>query len=721
MLAGLGWLSSGNHYPQSSGCKANGKMPQSIKNRFKGMSLLHFILLLSVGYLSLSLIVIFLISSNIKQKAIEDLSREDARQTAELIFQSLYSVMSDGWNKREILATIERLNKAAPKMKIAAYRGRPVIKEFGDIPGEAQIRDSDPLIRQALDSGKEILKTSESDIRFIYPVIVSDACTRCHEEARPGDTNGVIDIRYPIENLKISLSLIINIMLGYFVLIIALLFTGLFFKLKVFVIKPIITLSAIMGEITHSADLSKRVRHSGWIREIHHLTDYFNRMLVTLQDFQHRLEELSARDPLTGLYNRRKFEQFLDNEVDRATRHRRSFCLLMIDLDNFKHINDTYGHPIGDMALQKLALLLKGQTRKSDVIARLGGDEFAIILPETDFEHGLSSAEKLRHILASSALELPDCNIRISGSFGVVSYPQNGDDVENLNIAMDVAMYKAKHSGKNCVAVLDEKEKGAEMEVFKKGEFLRLALEEDRVAAFLQPIVSIPMPGGVYAYKVLARIEHKGDYITANEFIHAAEELGLTVELDTDVFKKGIAYLASHPLDKTKLFFNLASRTLAKEEAIREMVAFAKRMKIQLNRIVFEITEREALPRISELSQLIDELHELGIEFALDDFGSGFSSFLYLKYLSVDYVKIEESFVRQLAVDRRDRIMVEHIASIANQFGISTIAEMVEDKETHQLLQTYGIHYAQGYYYGRPSPSRRHRRQTDSRKGETAW
>jgi len=696
-------------------------MPQSIKNRFKGMSLLHFILLLSVGYLSLSLIVIFLISSNIKQKAIEDLSREDARQTAELIFQSLYSVMSDGWNKREILATIERLNKAAPKMKIAAYRGRPVIKEFGDIPGEAQIRDSDPLIRQALDSGKEILKTSESDIRFIYPVIVSDACTRCHEEARPGDTNGVIDIRYPIENLKISLSLIINIMLGYFVLIIALLFTGLFFKLKVFVIKPIITLSAIMGEITHSADLSKRVRHSGWIREIHHLTDYFNRMLVTLQDFQHRLEELSARDPLTGLYNRRKFEQFLDNEVDRATRHRRSFCLLMIDLDNFKHINDTYGHPIGDMALQKLALLLKGQTRKSDVIARLGGDEFAIILPETDFEHGLSSAEKLRHILASSALELPDCNIRISGSFGVVSYPQNGDDVENLNIAMDVAMYKAKHSGKNCVAVLDEKEKGAEMEVFKKGEFLRLALEEDRVAAFLQPIVSIPMPGGVYAYKVLARIEHKGDYITANEFIHAAEELGLTVELDTDVFKKGIAYLASHPLDKTKLFFNLASRTLAKEEAIREMVAFAKRMKIQLNRIVFEITEREALPRISELSQLIDELHELGIEFALDDFGSGFSSFLYLKYLSVDYVKIEESFVRQLAVDRRDRIMVEHIASIANQFGISTIAEMVEDKETHQLLQTYGIHYAQGYYYGRPSPSRRHRRQTDSRKGETAW
>lgn len=692
-------------------------MPQSIKNRFKGLSLLHFILLLSVGYLALSLVVIFFISSNIKQKAIDDLSREDARQAAELIFQSLYSVMSDGWNKKEILATIDRLNKAAPKMKIMAYRGQPVIREFGDFPGEAEKRESDPLIKQALENGKEILTSSQTGIRFIYPVIANEACTRCHEEAQPGDINGVIDIRYPIENLKISLSLVINIMLGYFSLLMALMFTGLFFKLKAFVIKPISALSDVMGEITQNADLSKRVRHRSWIREIHHLTDYFNRMLVTLQDFQYRLEQLSARDPLTGLYNRRKFEQFLDYEVDRATRHLRSFCLIMIDLDNFKHINDTYGHPIGDMALQKLALILTKQTRKSDVIARLGGDEFAIILPETDFEHGLSSAEKLRNILASSPLDLPDCNIGISASFGVVSYPDNGDGVENLNIAMDVAMYKAKHSGKNCVAVLDEKEKVAEMEVFKKGEFLRLAMEQDRVTVFLQPIISLP--GDLYAYEVLARVEHSGEYTAASEFIHAAEELGLTIELDTDVFKKGIEYLASQPLEKTKLFFNLASHTLANEQAIREMVEFARQKDIPLERIVFEITEREALPRISELSQLIDELHAMGVEFALDDFGSGFSSFLYLKYLSVDYVKIEGSFVRQIAVDRRDRIMVEHIASIASQFGIKTIAEMVEDEETDQLLQKYGINYAQGYYYGHPSPSKSDHRQSTSQDEET--
>jgi diguanylate cyclase (GGDEF)-like protein len=611
--------------------------------------------------------------------------------------------MSDGWNKKEIMETISRLNEAVPNMEISAYRGEPVIREFGDIAGEADIRTSDPLLQKALNRGEEILRTSESDIRFIYPVKATEACLRCHEEAKVGDINGVIDIRYPIENLKVSLTLIINVMLGYFIFIMTLIFTGLFIKLRAFIVKPIIGLAKIMGEITHNADLSKRVNQGGWIKEVHHLTDYFNRMLGTLQDFQYRLEELSVRDPLTHLYNRRKFELFLDYEVDRATRHDRHFCLIMIDLDNFKHINDTYGHPIGDMALQKLAHLLQQQTRKTDVLARLGGDEFAMILPETEFERGLAFAEKLRHTLANSALELPDCKIRISASFGVVSYPLNGDEVENLNIAMDVAMYKAKRNGKNCVAVLGEHEKGAEMEVFRKGEQLRLALEEERIVAFVQPIVAIP--GDLYAYEVLARIEENGSYLTANNFIHAAEELGLTIELDTAVFKKGLDYLAAHSTETTKLFFNLASRTLASEETIRDMVALARERKIPLNKIVFEITEREALPRISELSQLIDELHEYGIGFALDDFGSGFSSFLYLKYLSVDYVKIEGSFIRQIAVDRRDRIMVEHIASIANQFGIKTIAEMVEDEETNQLLQTYGINYAQGYYYGYPQPS----------------
>jgi len=678
-------------------------VPGQFKKRFKGMPLLHFVLLISVSYLLISLLFIFLVSTGVRQQAIEDLSREDARQTAQLVFQSLYSVMRDGWNKQEIRETIQQLNKAAPNMQIAAFRGEPVIREFGDIPGEAAIRDADPLILRALQSGDEVLDISqESTIRFIYPVVVKAECLRCHETASVGDINGAIDIIYPIENLKVSLSLIINIMLGYFVIVMAILFAGLFFKLRAFVVKPIIALAAVMGEITHNADLSKRVRHGGWIREVHNLADYFNRMLGKLQDFQYRLEELSARDPLTNLYNRRKFEQFLEYEVERATRHNRSFCLIMVDLDNFKHINDTYGHPVGDMALQKLALLLEKQTRRTDVLARLGGDEFALILPETTPERGLSFAEKLRHILTDSALELPDCRIRMSGSFGVVSYPRNGDGVENLNIAMDVAMYKAKRSGKNCVATLADDERGAEMEVFRKGEFLRLALEEERVEAFLQPIVAAD--GTCFAHEVLARIRDGDHFVTASDFIHAAEELGLTVDLDTRVFRCGLDYLERNRAENTKLFFNLASRTLANEETIRDMVALVRERGLPFTRIVFEITEREALPRISELNHLIDELHELGIEFALDDFGSGFSSFLYLKYLSVDYIKIEGSFIRQIAVDERDRIMVKHIASIANQFGIRTIAEMVEDEETSELLRGYGIAYAQGYYYGHPTP-----------------
>lgn len=518
-----------------------------------------------------------------------------------------------------------------------------------------------------------------------------------------GDINGAIDIHYPIENLKISLSLIINLMLGYIILIMLGLFAALFYKLRTFVVKPVTGLAKVMSEITQNGDLSRRVKHSGWIREIHQLTEYFNRMLGTLQDFQYRLQELSSRDPLTNLYNRRSYERFLEYEVDRTSRHKRGFCLIMVDLDNFKQINDTYGHAIGDLTLQKLALILEKLTRKTDILARLGGDEFVLILPETDLDQGLVFAEKLRHAVTHAILDLPDCKIRLSGSFGVISYPDNGDGVENLNIAMDVAMYKAKHSGKNCIATLAGNERGAEMEVFQKGEFLRLALEEQRIVAFLQPIVTVS--GSLHAYEVLARIEDDGGIVEAADFIHASEELGLTVDLDLQVFKQGLEFLAQPVSPPVKLFFKLSLHTLASEETIYSMIETAREMQIPLELIVFEITEREALPRISELSRLIDDLHEIGVRFALDNFGNGFSSFLYLKYLSVDYVKIEGSLIRQIAVDRRDRIMVEHIVSIANQYGIQTIAEMVEDGETEQLLQDFGIAYAQGYYYGHPRPS----------------
>lgn len=667
--------------------------------RQRSLSLGRFILLLSLGYLALALALVIFISNSVQQRAIHDLSQEDARQSAELIFQSLYGVMRRGWDKELINQTIERLNQAAPEMSIRAFRGLPVIRQYGDIPGESVIRENDPVVAQVLQSGEEQLITSHHEIRYLYPLKVQAECLRCHQ-AKIGEVNGVIDIRYPIKNLKVSLQLISWIMIGYFALILAVLFIGLFFKLKLFVVRPILRLSNVMSEITRNADLSRRVQRGGWIRELHNLADYFNRMLSTLQEFQAKLEELSVRDPLTNLYNRRRFEHFLEYEVSRARRHQHGFCLIMIDLDNFKHINDTYGHPIGDLALKRLALLLNEHTRNTDVVARLGGDEFAVILPETPFEQGNAVAEKLRREVAGTQMQIGEHRVRLNGSFGVVSFPENGDDMENLNIAMDLAMYRAKNAGKNCVATLEGPAADHEMELFRRGEALREAMEENRLVPFLQPIVDAQ--GSVFAYEVLARLEEEGHYLPAAEFIHLADELGLAKELDHAIFDAALVLQAQSDTPPL-LFINLSPRTIADASQLKRMAERVAELGVNPGRIVFEITEREALPRISEISEWMEELRQQGFRFAPDDFGSGFSSFLYLKYLPVDFVKIEGSFIRQIASDPRDRIMVEQIAELARKFALSTIAEMVEDKETHLVLRQYGIDFAQGYYYGLPA------------------
>jgi EAL domain-containing protein (putative c-di-GMP-specific phosphodiesterase class I) len=242
------------------------------------------------------------------------------------------------------------------------------------------------------------------------------------------------------------------------------------------------------------------------------------------------------------------------------------------------------------------------------------------------------------------------------------------------------------------------------MAIFKQGDFLRNALVEDRLEAHLQPIVELKT-GTVMAYEVLVRIRDGETVIPAGEFIEVAEELGMAKELDREVFRKGLAHYAAiakeHP--QAKMFFNLFPRSFNDIEWVRGIPELVRNAGVPCENIVLEITEREALPNLTQVRAVIEELRASKISVALDDFGSGFSSFLYLKYLEIDYVKIEGSFVRQIVADDRDRIMVAHINSMAHEFGMKTVAEFVEDEATAKALIELGVDYAQGYYFGRPA------------------
>jgi len=664
------------------------------------ISITRVVFLLSLTATALALIVVMMISSHVREKSVHDLARDEAHQTSTLVFETLYAAMRKGWSKEEITDVIARLKVALPDLSVRVVRGRPVIEQFGEIDNDRAVAAADPLIAEVLDKGVELLRPSESGIRYLYPLRVKEECLACHTMAKVGDINGVIDIIYPVHALKVSLDYVLNTVLAYFFGILLLLSVAIYWKLKVFVAQPITRMVSLMQEIIQHTDLTRRVETNGIIAEVADLSEYFNKLLHTVEDYQSRLEDLSVRDPLTRLYNRRKFDEFLAHEIDRARRHGHPFCIAQIDLDDFKNINDTFGHPIGDLVLKELASVIRRETRRTDMVARVGADEFTVLMPETDMEEGRMAAEKLRQAIADTALGLPVGGVRVTASIGLVGYPDNADDPQKLVIAADVAIYKAKRSGKNQVATIGDGD-DATVAIFSQGEMVRSALAEGRLVPFFQPIVAAD-DGSVAAYEVLARVVDGDQAICAGDFIESAEELGLAGEIDAAVFDRALEALKSGILGNAKVFVNLSAKSLTDRE---RMMAIPRRLMeagVAPQRVVLEITEREALPHFGDIVTMVNELRAAGLGFALDDFGSGFSSFLYLKYITVDYVKIEGSFIRHVVSDERDRIMVEHIHSMAHRFGMTTIAEFVEDEETMVLLREMGIDLCQGFHIGMP-------------------
>ncbi len=665
------------------------------------LSMGQFILILSFVVALLSAGVVLFLSKYVEEKAIGDIALKEGRQTSQLVFQGLYSVMERGWTKDDIHKTVERLNSSLPGLDIKVFRGAPVIREFGDIAVEKALRENDPVVRQALRDGKEAMLMASGAIRYIYPMVVKKKCQRCHE-AKLGEVNGVIDITYPVEDLKVSVGFVMKTLVGTFAVFLFGIFVIIYFKLRFFIASPVKQLVTVMRDIISDSNLSRRVEGQKIrIRELSNLSEYFNRLLSTIQDYQDQLEELTSRDPLTKLYNRRSFEKFVGTEISRSQRHKRQFALLYFDVDSFKHVNDSFGHPIGDVLLKQLGVLMEEELRKTDVLARISGDEFAIMLPETDLAGAADVAEKIRRQISETSFQLPEGSTRVQVSVGVAGFPENGESVDKLSIAMEVAMYKAKRLGKNRVSTIEESEEQALHETMSQGRALRLAIDEDRIEPFFQPIVETAT-GEIYAYEVLARIREDDDHVPAGKFIEAAEELGLSNEIDDHIFAKGLKAFAAMKNSKTKIFFNLSPKRIADLGRMRGMAEQVRRHGIPPEKVVLEITEREALPNIGQLIELVDWMREEGFSFAIDDFGSGFSSFIYLKYLTVDYVKIEGSFVRHAANDEKDHIMVRHIHNMANEFGLKTIGEFVEDEDALEVLQKIGVDFCQGYHMGRP-------------------
>ncbi len=411
-------------------------------------------------------------------------------------------------------------------------------------------------------------------------------------------------------------------------------------------------------------------------------------------------------DALTGLLNRRSFTRELDSQAALAARYGPEGALLMLDLDNFKDVNDTLGHQAGDEIIRRAAQLLAGRLRASDKIARLGGDEFAILLPKADVVAAERVALELLEVLTLGPIAVGMSTRTITASVGIATFERDLNGQEVL-VNADLALYAAKNAGRNCFSSFAGANGEPARERGEQGWSTRVreALEDERFTLLARPIVDYKT-GQITQHELLLRmIDEQGQLIAPGTFLYIAERLDLIQEIDAWVIRESFKLLARQvqtPAGGTGLHINLSGRSLGDARLLDLLERQLEETGVAASRLTFEVSEAAAVNHITDAQRFGERLAELGCRFALDDFGTGFGSFYYLKHLPFDFLKIDAEFVRNCSRSKTDRLVIEAVVGIASGLGKHTIAEGVEDEGTVSALKQLGVDFGQGFHHGRP-------------------
>ncbi|CCE22561.1 EAL domain-containing response regulator [Methylotuvimicrobium alcaliphilum] len=446
-----------------------------------------------------------------------------------------------------------------------------------------------------------------------------------------------------------------------------------------------------------------------------HFVGVFND-ISSVKEAQAQLDFLAHHDALTRLPNRTLFRDRLEHALIHAQRENKNLAVLFLDLDRFKTINDTLGHPVGDDLLKQAADRMQQAIRADDTLARLGGDEFVLLLEDdSTAHHAVIVAHKLLQIF-NRPMFIEDHTLTVTASIGIALFPQDGKDVDTLLKHADLAMYQAKQQGRNTYQFFSSGLTTGAFERLIMENALRGAVARNELLLYYQPQINL-IDRTLAGVEALVRWQHAElGIVSPGQFIPLAEDMGIIAEIGEWVLNEAVRQMAewqAEGFDVPRVSVNLSMQQIDREDLAGQVSAALERMSIPAKHLELEVTESMIMRQPDQAMRILDNLRQQGILLSIDDFGTGYSSLAYLKNLPLDRLKIDQSFVQDIGRDEHGEAIVRVIIALARNLGLEAVAEGVESEEQAQFLEREGCNIAQGYLFAHPMPADELIRQSD--------
>ena len=636
--------------------------------------------------LIISVIVLFISTEYLKKTAVDTLASDDAKKTAQLVFETMNTRMQEGWTKDDLDGIISRLEHIRIGMKISSYRSKQVEEIFGSIEKDKKIVDSDPLIQRAM-KGEEIFHVDEDTgmVRFLYPMGSSTECTHCHINSSESSINGVLDISFPHSDIKISLDSMSLYLIGFFIIFLLFFSLIFFFIINKKMVNPVIELTTEIKEISKSKDLAKRVDIHTNIEELGILQNSFNKLLVTIKYYYDKLLENLYTDELTSINNLAKFQkdiEIMDKE----------YSILSIDIKSFGAMNRVYGVRVGDYLLKEFAKKTKNHFAQKGTLYRLYGDEFAVIYKNKitleDIENYMIMLKHNKFKYKKSSFSL-DVTIGYDDRIGICT-------IETADIALVAAKYNNKNIFKynDTIAVKDE-----DNNHIVWLEKLNNAIEADNLVPFFMPMKNTKT-GLIDKYESLVRIVEENNTYSPDKFVDVAIASGQYHIVTQTMIRKTFEYFKD--INDVKFSINFSLSDIINDETTSLLFKYLDEYKNSQN-VIIELLETEEISDFILLNKFINKVKKYDAKVAIDDFGSGYSNFNYILNLDVDIIKLDSSLVENIFNDQNAAVVVSNIVRVAKELDLTVVAEKVHSQEIEKILTMHEVDYLQGFHIGKPS------------------